>query len=375
MYIKYFFMFSKAAHFYIYLNKTFVFFFKFNSVVCHSFKNVYQNYQNLILAWLKLFRGVANLNVKSLSINFITQNTNFNYFSNKQSFQNIFSKDSLLKNSSSDHPSYSYTEEPVSTLYNYFFLYDSLFYFLNRKKNTLNCFFNLLLNLKFNYFMLLINCNWHLILNLNNLFGSIRFSVISIIKLKGIRQYGLYSISYLWRYWSNFFMLILNISFYNIQILSFGRAYFKQIVNFFNWMSWSYSFYFWKMLNNYFFFKYSKKNSSSSNFFKNFKNLFFGITLVLDSNFHSNLLYFCNKYSIFNLSLIDTNQEPWLAWYPIPCRSSDVTLQYLLILLILKIRIVGYSFFLFFKLQYLFLLRLLSLLLYFNKAVVNYLLI
>lgn len=365
-------MFSKVSHYYIYLSKAFVFFFKFNYAVYCNLKKIYKNYKFLVLTWLKLFKNVINLNSKSLPINHIMQQTSFSSFMSKDSFQSLLLKDSLFKYTRSAQ-ALTDKDEPVSTLYSYFFLYNDLFYFLNKKKNALGDFFSLLLNLKFNYFMLLINCNWHLILNLNNLFGSVRFSIVSVVKLKGIRQYGLYSISYLWKYWSNFFMLILNVSFYNIQMLSFGRVYLKQIINFFNWFSWSYSFYFWKMINNYFFFKYSRKNFSSSDFFLNFKNLFFGIVIVLDSSFHSNLLYFCNKFSIFNLALTDTNQEPWLAWYPIPCRSSDVTLQYLFLLLILKIRIVGHNFFFFFKLQYLFLLRLLNLLLYFNRLIIEHL--
>ena len=179
----------------------------------------------------------------------------------------------------------------------------------------------------------------------------------------------MYSTSFLWKFWSNFFLLILNISFYNVQILSFSRIYFKKIIDPFNWLMWSWSFYFWKVINKNFFFKYTNLDANSKNFFINLKSWFFGILFILDSNFHFNLLALCNKFNIFNFALLDTNQEPWLAWYPIPSRSSDLTLQYLFLILVFKIRVVGQNLYYSFKLYFIFLLRLVNFIIHVNNLI------
>lgn len=189
-------MFSKVSHYYLYLSKTYFFFYKFNVNILFNLKKIYSNYSNLLLVWLKIFRGVVSLDLKSLPVSYLTQHVGATNLFSKQSFQSLFAKNNQSKSLSNSFL-FDNSDNPLISVYNYFFLYNDLFYFLSKKKNSLTNFFNLLLNLKFNYFILLINCNWHLILNLNNLFGSIRFSVISIVKMKGMRQYGLYSISYL----------------------------------------------------------------------------------------------------------------------------------------------------------------------------------
>ena len=208
--------------------------------------------------------------------------------------------------------------------------------------------------------MLLLGANWHLILNNSNVNGSQRLFIDANISFGGMRQYSVFSITSLWYKWSNLFFLILNISFFNINFLAFGKVLLKKVIDYFNWLSWGYSFFFWKFFNNYFFYKYSRISNDSSEFFLNFKNWFYGLTLVLDVNYHYNFLFFANKYNIFNIGLADTNVEPWLSWYPIPCRGSDPVIQYLFLILILKIRIIGLNFSNFFKLNYIFILKLLQ---------------
>ena len=112
-----------------------------------------------------------------------------NFLSNKRSFSNILLKNGL----SGDVLSFNLQ---LSSVYTLLFTYDNFFMFIGNKVNSVD-YNKLFLNLKFNYFLLLINCNWHLILNVNNIFSSIRYSIISIIKLKGMRQYGLYSTTFL----------------------------------------------------------------------------------------------------------------------------------------------------------------------------------
>lgn len=364
IYFKYFFLFSKLSHYYIYFFWNFKYFFKFNLLFFHNLKVLILNYCNVLMFLIKILKNnYAYNSIKSLSSSSLLANTQIQSFFFKKSFQSIFLKNTINKD-------YFQFDFNLNSIFNLLHIYDDFFIFIN-KKYINKSFNNLILNIKLNYYFLLINANWHLILNSTNLPKSIRHSVISIIKIKGVRQYSIYSPIFLWKFWSNLFFLIINISFYNVQVLSFSKIYFKKIVDPFNWLMWSMSFFFWKLINKNFFFKYTKKSKNSLDFFKNFKSWFFGITFILDSNFHYSILQIFNRYSIFNFALTDVNNEPWIAWYPIPGRSSDITLQYLFLILFFKIRLLGLNLFFFFKFYYLYCLRLLNFFFYINNIINN----
>ena len=279
IYLKYFFLFPKLSHNYILITQMLTYLFKFNLNFLFNIKKVLYNYSNVLTSWLKFFKkSIITNNLKSVSFNLLANDAQLGFLYNKRSFHNIFLKNNFNKNLLDFNLQ-------LSSVYTLLYLYNNFSFFKHKFLNFKN-YSSLLTNLKFNYFVMLINCNWHLILNINNIFSSIRYSLVSIIKLKGIRQYGLYSTSFLWKFWSNFFLLILNISFYNVQILSFSRIYFKKIIDPFNWLMWSWSFYFWKVINKNFFFKYTNLDANSKNFFINLKSWFFGILFILDSNFH-----------------------------------------------------------------------------------------
>lgn len=368
LYFKYFFLFSKLSHCYIYFFFNFIYLLNFNFFFLINLKNIIFNYCNVLFFLLKIFKSTFLFNIiKTLPLNSLILNTQFTKTYIYKSFQNIYLKNILNKD-------YKNLKLNYNSVYDLLFLFNDSFIFINKKINLYN-FNNLILSLRLNYYLLLINSKWHLILNINSAFSSIRPLLITISSIKGSRQYAIYSPFFLWKFWNNLFFLIINISFYNVSILSFSKIYFKKLVDSFNWLTWSLSFFFWKILNKNFFCKYFIKSKDTFTFFKYFKSWFFGLTLVLDSNFHFSLLHIFNKFNIFNFALLDTNHEPWLAWYPIPCRSSDITLQYLFLVLFFKIKLLGLNLFFFFKFYYLYILRLLNFFYYFNNLLVNMLII
>jgi len=358
---KYFFLFSKLSHHYIYFFFNLNFILKINLLVLFNINFIINNYCKILIFMLKVLKNNYIYNsIKSLAPANLIFNTQIQPIFLKSTFQNIFLKNIINKD-------YSILDINLNSIFNLLYLYDDFFIYINNKniKKSVN---NLILNLKLNYFFLLINSNWHLILNSTNLPKSIKQNVINVIRIHGIRQYSIYSPIFLWKFWSNLFFLLINISFYNIQVLAFSKIYFKKIVDPFNWLLWSMSFYFWKIINKNFFFKYSKKTKNALNFFKNFKSWYYGLTFILDSNYHYSILQIFNRYSIYNFALTDTNNEPWLAWYPIPGRSSDITLQYLFLILFFKIRLFGLNLFFFFKFYFLYCLRLINFFYFINNT-------
>jgi hypothetical protein len=127
-----------------------------------------------------------------------------------------------------------------------------------------------------------------------------------------------------------------------------------------NWLSWSYSFSTWKKFSSFFFFKYSYRNQNSFAFLKNFKILFDGLIFISDCNYHYCALQIFKRLNLYNIAILDVNLEPWLSWYPIPGRGSDITLQYMFLVLLIKLKLMGLNLYLFFKLNYIFLLRLIN---------------
>lgn len=362
LYFKYFFLFSKLSHYYMYFFFNVIYFLNFNIFFFINLKNIISNYCNILVFLLKTFKNNFLFNkARSLSINSLLVNTQISKMFLKNSFQNIFVKNILNK----DH---TYLSLSCSSIFDLLFLFNDFFIFLNRRI-SIKSFNNLIEVLKLNYYLLLINSNWHLILNLNSVFSSIRSSLITVSSTNGSKQYGIYSPIFLWKFWNNFFFLIINISFYNVQVLSFSKIYFKKLVDSSNWLMWSLSFFFWKMINKNFFFKYSNKNKKTLDFFRNFKSWYSGLTFILDINFHFSIIQIFNKYNIFNFALIDVNHEPWLVWYPIPCRASDITLQYIFIVLTFKIRLLGLNLFFFCKFYFLYIIRLLNFFFYCNNLV------
>jgi hypothetical protein len=368
IYFKYFFLFSKLSHYYIYFFWSLDYFLKLNVLFFYNIKNIINNYCNILYFLLKIFKNYfIYYNIKTLPVNSLVVNTQIKSMYIKKNFDNIYLKNLINKD-------FNLLNFKLNSIFNLLHMYNDFFIFIN-KKSTLFSFNNLILNLKFNFFLLLINANWNLIVNSTNLFGSLKHNIINVIRSFGAHQYSVYSPTYLWKFWSNYFLLIINISFYNVQILCFSKIYFKKIVDPFNWLMWSLSFFFWKTINKNFFFKYSKKSNSTMKFFKYFKSWFYGLTFILDSNFHYSILQIFNKYNIFNFALLDVNCEPWVSWYPIPGRSSDLTLQYLFLILTFKIRLMGLNLFFFFKFYYLYCLRLLNFFFYINNILLTFLVI
>lgn len=348
VYINFFFISPKIIHFYFYYNTFFLLsFFKYNKNQLYNLNLFLKNYKSINNFFFFFFNNTVNL----LHFKFVSENVISSIsYSRKPIYSSSFSNN--LVKSLVNSVNINYYDHYMS----FNSIYDNLssFFFLKSDIMKTNLNFNML---KFNYFLILINSNWSLIINFNNIFRSIRGLLASNIGRYGNRQYGVYSIYFLWKFWSNLFYLLLNISFYNVQIISFSRIYFKKIVEVLNWLSYSYSFFNWKKLNLFFFFKYSFRNKSSFLFLKNFKATFNGVIFISDSNFHYSAIQFFNKLNLFNFAILDVNLEPWLSWYPIPGRGSDLLIQYIFLIFFFKFKVQGLNFYLIFKTNYLFLLK------------------
>jgi hypothetical protein len=145
---------------------------------------------NNLYSYLHFFNENVIFNkVKTLSPYILKSNLYISRSFYDKSFQNIFIKNIVNK-------------QTIFGLTNSNDVDSFLLFFENiqlKKINILGKFsFKIdIYNFKFNYFLLLINSNWHLILNFNNIFRSVRQFISANVRLYGGRQYGVFSISFL----------------------------------------------------------------------------------------------------------------------------------------------------------------------------------
>jgi hypothetical protein len=190
LYIKFFFLLPKVIHYYFFFYINIINLFKFNNKRIFIFIKSIINLSNNLYSYLHFFNENVIFNkVKTLSPYILKSNLYISRSFYDKSFQNIFIKNIVNK-------------QTIFGLTNSNDVDSFLLFFENiqlKKINILGKFsFKIdIYNFKFNYFLLLINSNWHLILNFNNIFRSVRQFISANVRLYGGRQYGVFSISFL----------------------------------------------------------------------------------------------------------------------------------------------------------------------------------
>lgn len=118
----------------------------------YNIKNIVTNYCNLLFFLLKTFKNYfIYYSIRTLPINSLVINTQIASMYSKKSFDNIYLRNILNKD-------YVLQDFKLNSINSLFYLYNDFFVFINKKHN-LKSFNNLILNLKLNYFLLLINAN------------------------------------------------------------------------------------------------------------------------------------------------------------------------------------------------------------------------
>lgn len=368
LYIKYFFFFSKNVHNFCYSNLWyFFFFFISNNKTIKVFFLYNLNFISESLKTFKIFFFFSKFNFKKTEI-FSTINSNFNIYdsSSEEIFKNkfFFAKNKNLFNNTVMKKTFAFSS--FTDIYSYISIFENTFLF--GSKNLLINFDKKINFFKFNFFILLLNANWHIIINSQGNIETNQLFLEQVITISGFRQYKIFSVSYLWSRWTNLFFLLINIFFFNAQVFIFSKIFFKNIVLKFNFFSWDYSYIFWKYFLYFFFFKFIKITVNVLNFFQDFQNLFYSILFIPDAMYHNKLILLGSEFNIPIISLNTFAFEPWSSFYSIPVNNINPYLQYLFILIFFKLKIFGINYNFFFKKNYIFFLKLLSIVNFFVNS-------
>ena len=152
IYLKYFFLFPKVSHHYLYFFNSIFFFFKFNNFFSIIIKKIILNYLTIFKSLLQVYKSVFLFNfIKTLPITTLLSEIKVKSMFHKKTFNNIFLKNAVNRD-------YFFTNIKINSIYSFLFLIDDFSFFIGKKSNTSNS-SSLFLNLQLNYFLLLINSN------------------------------------------------------------------------------------------------------------------------------------------------------------------------------------------------------------------------
>jgi len=135
--------------------------------------------------------------------------------------------------------------------------------------------------------------------------------------------------------WVSTNVLLTNLFYYNIKILSFGSKLLKDEILSLNWKLSPSNLLSHASFDKSFFFSSAKTGPLYAKSFLRLSTFKIENSFIFDLNFHHRTIFFLRRYKFFSMGLVASTQNPWVVDYPIPVSISNILTQYYFIKLFL----------------------------------------
>lgn len=144
------------------------------------------------------------------------------------------------------------------------------------------------------------------------------------------------SINKVFTKWKEFYYLMLNLFYFNIQILFFGTSFFKKELLAFNWKVSTQINYLWRYIQPLLYFKSNKIINYGDFLFRKLKLSNFNIALILDTTYHNKTIYYLHKVPFYTIGLVPINCSYYTVNFAIPTSSDNLFTQLFFIKFLVK---------------------------------------
>ena len=184
------------------------------------------------------------------------------------------------------------------------------------------------------YFYLFLKTAIKPIKNIYKIHSSVKNFFLSYEKLTTT----IYSMTYLYSKWKNFYFLLYHLLYYKIPILTFGTTLLQREILALNFQWKQLILRYWFLIRPYFFVKKHTIVDYRKQVFSILKLNQFNIALVLDINYHKHTLYFLKKFNFFTLGAVPLTNNLFVVDFALPINSLNIYSQLFFIRLFINIK-------------------------------------
>ena len=157
---------------------------------------------------------------------------------------------------------------------------------------------------------------------------SIHSSLKSFFFFQTSHQYYTLNVSKFYARWTTTYKLLLNIFYFNIDMLVFSTKVFRTEATAFNWALTRWDYTLFKQVTPYFFLKDMKHGHTSLDVLSIFSENAATVTLITDFQYHEKNSQFLKRLGNYVVSVVPWNFNPWVVNYPIIGGTGGLIIEY-----------------------------------------------
>jgi len=135
---------------------------------------------------------------------------------------------------------------------------------------------------------------------------------------------SVYSLTRLFNRWYDFFNLVFNILYFNINCLYFGNKLFKNEILSFNWSLTSNLKHYWKHIRPYLYLKPHKINDKTNVLFSNITEYNTSISFIFDTCYHTNTVYYLKRWNFYTIGSVPITSNMYNVHFALPISDDSV---------------------------------------------------
>ena len=145
-------------------------------------------------------------------------------------------------------------------------------------------------------------------------------------------------VSRLFTRWRDMYLLMLNLTYYEVEFLSFGTRFFKEEVLALNWKNSNQWKFMWKFIRPFLFLQPNKITNQGDQVFWQLYLTGLRVSVILDTPYHLKTLYYLHRAGFYSIGPVPLNYDKNLVDYAVPVGVDSLFTHMFFLRLLLQLR-------------------------------------